>query len=82
MKPAAKPLHKVKPPLAPDFFRYYFFISNASSFFISPARGDFIEKSTPQRAFFMADRVGFEPTSLLRDYLISSVVLQKDFSGK
>ena len=25
-----------------------------------------------KRGFFVADRVGFEPTSLLRDYLISS----------
>ena len=31
--------------------------------------------------FFLADRVGFEPTSLLRDYLISSVVPRTDFSG-
>ena len=30
---------------------------------------------------FVADRVGFEPTSLLRDYLISSVVPRTDFSG-
>ena len=37
---------------------------------------------TEQASSDVADRVGFEPTSLLRDYLISSVVLRKDFSGK
>ncbi len=35
----------------------------------------FIEKQKPRRMaelLLLADRVGFEPTSLLRDYLISS----------
>ena len=36
---------------------------------------------TEQASSDVADRVGFEPTSLLRDYLISSVVLRTDFSG-
>lgn len=39
------------------------------------------ERPPHGRSFFLADRVGFEPTSLLRDYLISSVVLRTDFSG-
>ena len=40
------------------------------------------KESTPFGVLsFLADRVGFEPTSLLRDYLISSVVLRTDFSG-
>ena len=30
----------------------------------------------------MADRVGFEPTSRLRDYLISSQSRYPDFEGK
>ena len=36
---------------------------------------------TEQASSDVADRVGFEPTSLLRDYLISSVVPRTDFSG-
>ena len=41
------------------------------------------ENSHQKRVFgqIVADRVGFEPTSLLRDYLISSVVPRTDFSG-
>ena len=48
--------------------------SNPTLFYAKiPAQG--------RRFSHMADRVGFEPTSLLRDYLISSVVLRTDFSG-
>ena len=42
------------------------------------------QKRSPRHkaeASLLADRVGFEPTSLLRDYLISSVVPRTDFSG-
>ena len=62
MKTAASLPDEAKPP-NPHFSRYHFFISAASSFLHQPRRGDFIEKSTLSRAFFLVETNGLEPST-------------------